>query len=208
MKHITVYGANGQVGRLVVKGLLERGHTVTAFVHKNNGLIQTDQLRIIEGDIHDAAAVEAALEATDAVISTLGSWHTPSKDILASGMQHIIPAMQSRGIKRIISLTGAESRAAGDKLSIIHRFAHIGIAIIARKILRDGEVHIKQLESSELDWTVIRSPIMNERGGSHYHLSDRRPLPWQTIHRQAVADALVQQLNDRHFTQKAPFINR
>lgn len=208
MKHITVYGANGKVGGLVVQGLLDRGHAVTAFVHRNSGLMPNDHLRIVEGDIHDVAVVESALEGADAVISTLGSWGTPTRDILMSGMTTIIPAMHRRGIKRIISLTGAESRAYGDKISVLHRVAHLGAAVIAGKILRDGETHIAQLEESELQWTVVRSPIMNDKGDAHYHWTTKRPYPWQTINRQAVADAMVQQLNDSHYAGVAPFITR
>lgn len=208
MKKVTVFGANGKVGSLVVQGLLERGHEVVAFVHHNNGLMESAQLKIVEGDIHDVAAVELAIGRADAVISALGSWHTPTKDILRSGMTSIIPAMQRRGIKRIITLTGAESRADGDGLSFVHRLAHLGAAVIAGKILLDGEVHIKQLQKSDLDWTVVRSPIMNGTGSSHYSLSENRPYPWTTVNRQAVADALIQQLNDSHYFQKAPFITR
>lgn len=208
MKHITVYGANGKVGSLVVQGLLERGHSVTAFVHRSNGLVASDKLRIVEGDIHDTAAVDNALEGSDAVISALGSWGTPTKDILRSGMSGIIPAMQRRGIKRIISVTGAEARAHGDVLSFVHRIAHLGAAVAARKILVDGEEHIRQLEAGDLNWTVVRSPVMNGKGSSRYRLTTKRPFPWQTINRQAVADALVQQLNDSHYAKSAPFITR
>lgn len=208
MKHVTVYGANGKVGSLVVQALLERGHSVTAFVHRSNGLVASAKLRIVEGDIHDAAAVDSALEGSDAVISALGSWGTSMKDILSSGMSGIIPAMQRRGIKRIISVTGAEARAHGDTLSLLHRLAHLGANLIARKILVDGEAHIRQLEASDLDWTVIRSPVMNGKGSSRYHLTTKRPFPWQTINRQAVADAMVQQLNDSHYAKSAPFITR
>ena len=208
MKHVTVFGANGKVGSLIVEGLLERGHTVTAFVHRRKSLRNHENLTVVEGDIHDTTAVDAALDGSDAVISALGSWHTPTKDILVSGMTAIIPAMKQRGISRIISLTGAESRAKGDRLGIVHRFAHLGATLIARRILADGEKHIALLADSELDWTVVRSPIMNASGSARYHLGLRRTRPWATINRQAVADAMIQQLNDTHYTRQAPFITR
>lgn len=208
MKHITVFGANGRVGRLVVAGLLDRGHTVTAFVHSAGDMKDTDQLRVIQGDIYDAESVGGALAGADAVISALGSWGTPGKDILSKGMANIIPAMQSHGVKRIISLTGAEARTRGDQRSLVHRVAHLAASMFAGKILRDGESHIEQLETSSLDWTVVRSPVMNEKGSTHYLLKMKRPYPWQTIHRQAVADAMVQQLNDSHFSNRSPFITR
>jgi putative NADH-flavin reductase len=208
MNRVTVFGANGRVGSLVVKELLAKGIHVTAFVHRAKGMTESDKLSIIEGDIHDADAVGRAVSGSGAVISALGSWGTPRKDIQRTGMMHIIPAMREHGIQRIVSLTGSEARAEGDALSVIHRLAHFAAAIGAGKILIDGEVHIKQLETSGLDWTVIRSPIMNERGTDEYTLNDRRPLPWRTINRHAVAGAMVAQLDDEGFVGKAPFINR
>ena len=208
MKHIVVFGANGKVGSLVVAGLLERGHKVTAFVHRQGSLQNTASLKVVEGDIHDAAHVDTAMEGAEVVISALGSWHTPTKDILKSGMEAIVPAMQKRGITRIISLTGAEARAADDKLGLIHRVAHLAANLLAHKILVDGEQHIQILEQSGLDWTVVRSPIMNDQGATEYNLSLRRPYPWVTINRAAVATAMIQQVNDRHYSGRAPFITR
>lgn len=208
MKHVTVFGANGKVGSLVVEGLVARGHSVTAFVHRRRDETEHPQVRVVEGDIHDASAVDAALEGSDAVISALGSWHTPTKDILSSGMEAIVPAMERRGIKRIVSLTGAEARAGGDRLGLVHRVAHFAASLAAGKILKDAERHLKKLEASTLEWTVVRSPIMTAAGSSRYRLISKRPVPWSTINRQAVADALVQQLNDRHYNRQAPFITR
>ncbi|MEO5499058.1 MAG: NAD(P)-binding oxidoreductase, partial [Candidatus Saccharimonadales bacterium] len=191
MKRITVLGANGRVGRLVVSLLLEKSYDVTAFVYHDDGSFDANHVRVAQGDVHDVSSVEAALTDGDAVICTLGSWGTPQKDIVSSGVRAIIPYMQKNKIKRIISLTGAESRASGDDLSLIHRAMYIGISVGAGKILRDGEDHITQLEQSRLDWTVIRSPVMTETGATKYRLSSKRCLPWQTIHRHAVAKAMV-----------------
>ena len=208
MSKIVVFGANGRVGRLVVTRLLRRGHEVTAFVHAARGMKSKGKLRVIEGDIHDAEAVDTALAGANAAISTLGSWGTPTKDIVATGMKHIIESMERRRIQKVISLTGAEARAANDHLSFIHRAAHIAASVAAGKILRDGEKHIAMLESTELEWTVIRSPVMNESGSARYRLSNRRPYPWQTINRNAVADAMVEMLENEQYVQTSPFINR
>lgn len=208
MKRVVVFGGSGKVGSLVVEGLLMRGHTVTAFVHRRGAVVGTHQLRIIEGDIHDEGAVASALEDADAVISALGSWHTPTKDILSSGMTTIIPAMEQRGIARIVSLTGAEARVQGDEAGLVHRIAHLGARIAAGKILEDAETHLRLLKESGLDWTVIRSPVMTVSEDMQYQLVAKRPYPWATIPRKAVAHALIQQLNDSHHSRSAPFITR
>lgn len=208
MKVVTVFGANGRVGRLVVEGLLDRGYQVIAFVHGTNDLRSSTQLHIVKGDITNTRAVNEALTGSHAVISTLGSWGTKEKNTLSEGMRQIIPLMKKHRVKRIISLTGSEARASQDVSSFVHRLAHAGASIGVRKILKDAERHISLLETSSLDWTVIRSPIMNENDSPEYELNFQRPQPWHTINRHGVADALLHQLTDREFIGKAPFINR
>lgn len=141
------------------------------------------------------------------VMSALSSWGTKKKDVLSTAMTSIIPAMQQHGVKRIISLTGAEARAAGDHLGVIHRFAHFGIGIVGGPVLRDGERHIQLLEQSDLDWVVVRSPIMRSNANQSYALSDHRPRPWALINRSAVARAMVDQLSDDGHLGKAPYIS-
>ena len=208
-EQVTVFGANGRVGRLVVAELVNRGYTVVAFVHNRSHFIETPRLRVISGDIYNAQDVEKALDGSSAVISALGSWGTPMKNILTVGMKHIIPAMKARDLSTIISLTGADARASGDMLEVVHRVSYPFLTAFIGKILADGERHITLLEKSDLDWTVIRSPIMLKRTPNHdrYTLDVRRPFPWQTVPYRLVALAMVNSLQDRTWSKEAPFIS-
>jgi putative NADH-flavin reductase len=207
--HITIFGANGKVGRILVESALAKGYSVHAFCHSNAPFAAHPHLTIQAGDIHDSDAVATALQSADAVMITLGSWGTPTKDIVTSAVKNILPAMERYRIRRIISLTGVDARAAGDSLGIIHRLSHFAANLFASKILNDGEKHIKLLEDSQLDWTVLRSPVMLRRGDlGMYRLTNARPLPWQTIHRQSVASAMLEVLEDPTTYQNAPFVAR
>lgn len=207
---VTVFGANGKVGSLVVVELLTRGHAVVAFVHNSHHLPKNANLKIVQGDIYAADDVDAAIAGSTAVVSCLGSWGTPKKDILSVGMTHIILSMQRHGVSRVVSLTGAEARAPGDVFSLIHRLAHLGLSVVAGKVLRDGEQHIQLLEQSSLDWTVIRSPIMSSGSSNDREypiLSMHRPLPWKTISRRLVVLAVVDIVADVAWRRKAPYIS-
>ena len=208
-EQVTVFGASGRVGRRVVAELVNRGYMVVAFVHGESHFIETPQLRVLQGDIYTSDTVERALAGSTVVISALGSWGTPKKDILTVGMTHIIPAMQKHGISRIVSLTGADARAPGDSLGFIHKLTHSLLMHVMRKILVDGEGHIELLKESGLDWTVIRSPIMIKRRPRHdrYILGTKRPLPWQAIPYQLVALALVDAAQGPTWIQDAPYIS-
>lgn len=203
---VIVFGANGRVGQLVVKQLLAAGHSVKAVVHSNNPFGTHTNLEIISADIYKPDQYISAIKGCDAVISTLGSWGTPHKNILTTGMQHIIPAMQQYEIKRIVSLTGADARATNDTVSWAHHLGRGALRLFAKKILLDGEKHIQLLEASGLDWTVVRSPIMSEKGKPNFHLTSKRPYPWQTIRRENVASAIVSLVDSSSYPQEAPFV--
>lgn len=208
-EQLTVFGANGRVGRRVAAEALARGYSVVAFVHSRSQLATHDNLRIVQGDIYNPADVARALEGSTAVVSALGSWSTAAKDILTAGMTTIIPAMRRSGVATIISLTGADARSPGDKRSIIHNLMHAFLMVIAPKIMVDGEQHITLLADSSLDWTVLRSPIMKPKAGAgRYALSDTRPLPWQLISYDTVALAMVNALQDRTWSKAAPYVTK
>lgn len=208
--HVVVFGASGKVGRLVVAQLLNGGHTVTVFVHKSSPFEPSDSLKIVRGDIYAAADVAAAVQGADVVMSALGSWGTKSKNVVSTGVAHIIPAMQLHGVRRLITLTGSDAVVPGERISLLTRLTR-GLFLLtpARKILKDGDAHIAQLAHISLDWTVLRSPPMNTRGNAtHFILTAKRPKPWMTIHRTAVAQAMVALATDEQSFRQAPFIAR
>lgn len=181
---------------------------MVAFVHGENPFAKNSRLITFQGDIYDEHSVKKAMHECELVVSTLGSWGTPKKDILSVGMSNIVPAMKGHNIQRIVSLTGHDARYENDRLSFVHRATHTLLLLFAPKILKDGEAHVKILAQSGLDWTVLRSPIMNEKGDKGYSLSNKRPMPWDTIHRQAVAQAICDQSIGGLHEKGAPFITR
>lgn len=205
---ITVFGASGRVGRLVTAEALARGYSVKGFVHSHNNLDNHPNLAVISGDIHDSHAVTTAVQGSQAVICSLGSWGAASKDIVSTGTRHIIPAMQSCGVERIVSLTGADAFEAGERPTMLRRFSHSFARLIAGKILTDGEEHIRLLESSELDWTVLRAPVMTNGDSIFYKLSLKPLSHWHTIPRKAVAKAMVDQIDGSSYSKAAPFLHR
>ena len=203
---ITVFGASGKVGRLVTKQLFDQGHHVTVFVHNHTPFLEGENLTVAHGDIHDVGAVTEAIAESEAVVSSLGSWETPTKDILSTATKHIITASRTHRIRIFVSVTGADAWQAQDQSSLMHTCSHFTLQHLAKKVLADSEKHLSLLAESDLDWTVIRSPIMIPGDKRQYTLSTSRPMPWATITRRAVADAIVAQLGSRTWSQQAPFI--
>lgn len=206
---ITIFGASGKVGSLAVERALELGFEVVGFVQGEPDVPDHKKLSYFQGDIHNTQAVQNALEGSEAVVSCLGSWGTPSKDILSAGMKNIVPAMQQHGIQRIVSLTGAAAHAPEDKHSFSMSASRIMLQVVDNQVLHDGEKHVQLLANSDLDWTVLRSPPMTNSGvASDYELTTRPPAPWKTINRESVAYAMLELVVSSNFNKAAPFIER
>jgi putative NADH-flavin reductase len=188
--------------------LLRRNHTVTAAIHGQSSFNRHPQLTIVQIDIYDDGSVAEALGSADAVVSTLGSWGTKRKDVLTEAMKRIIPVAEALDISRIVSLTGADARAPGDKLSLLHRMTHALFSVSAGKVLRDGEEHLRLLAESSLDWVVVRSPVMKPDNSGTYLLNHERCKPWSSIPRAAVAQSLCDLIESTEYSASAPYIHR
>lgn len=189
---VTVLGANGRVGRMVVDELMLRNYDVVAMVHRSNPFSDAGGLQVVTGDVHNKDDVLHAVEGSDVVISTLGSWGTKQKDIVSSAAQVLVD-LAAEGVftGRVVTLTGADARMAGERPTFWQKALRPIFTIIAKKILQDGEDHLVILEESSLQWVCLRSPFMRSWGPKGYRILGLAPLPWQTIHRHSVALALV-----------------
>lgn len=205
--NITVFGATGKVGRLLVTDLLAAGHEVTAFIHQTK-LEPRPRLKLVKDSIGDPTSVQQAVRGADIVFSALGSWGTPSKDIVGSATSVLIPAMQAVGVRRLITVTGSAALAPGDAPGLLAKLSRRFLTIVAPKILADGDRHIALLTASSLDWTIIRSPAMIPGARRTYRLSARPQSLLSIISRRAVVQSMLDQIHDTTHLAAAPIIYR
>lgn len=202
--HIVVFGANGHVGHRVVALLLERGHTVRAFVHSSSAnLPRHSRLEIVTGDACNKEDVVAALRDMDAAVNTLSSWRSKA-EVLSTWTSHVTAAVPPS--LRIVSVTGSAILRPGDQTSWYDYANQLLLRTIAPRVFRDGARHIDILAASQLDWRVLRSPVMRTSDTTAYQLSSRPPLPWQTISYDAVATAIVDLMVSPDTSARTPFI--
>lgn len=205
---IIIFGANGKVGRLVVAGLVKK-HKIIAVIHNNDRFIPDDKniTKIKFNQLSKNNSLVKTLKNCDVVISLVSSWKSKNTAVLTNTMSLVIPAMKEAHVSRIISLTGADARLNNDALSLTHKITHTLISILNKKVLADSESHLKLLQNSDLDWTVIRSPVMlNISISKKYTLTNVRTKPWQTINRIYVALAIIDQVKNDNFIKGAPYI--
>lgn len=151
--NLFLLGATGRVGSRILAQALRDGHHVTVLVRSPEKLApdQAGRLRVIPGNVLEAADVLHAIKGADTVVSALG---TDGSTTLSAGTPHIIRAMKQAGIKRIITVGTAgilQSRTSPKLLRYQSSESK-------RKLTRAAEEHHKAftlLAQSDLDWTIV-----------------------------------------------------
>ncbi|MBP5976477.1 NAD(P)H-binding protein [Brasilonema sp. CT11] len=156
---VLVIGAAGKTGRAVVEQAVSAGHQVTAFVHKTDEYEVSD-VRVIEGDATDSATMDAAVLGQDAVLDTIGG-KTPYKEttLESSAANTIIASMQRNDVRRLVvtSMIGE-----GDSEANATLYERLLIATFLRGADKDKAVMESAVESSGLDWVILRPAILTD----------------------------------------------
>jgi uncharacterized protein YbjT (DUF2867 family) len=158
-QNVIVFGATGRSGRAVVARLLERGHSVTAFV-RNPGKIEAgnDGVRVATGDVLDAETVEPAVRGHDAVISCLGAGLKGR--VRSEGTRNIITAMHAAGIRRLLSQS---SLGVGDSRQNLNAYwKYLMFGLLLRSAYRDHHIQERYIRESGLDWTILRPGALTD----------------------------------------------
>jgi putative NADH-flavin reductase len=122
---VLIIGASKGIGRETVKAALAAGHTVKAFARSAASIPITDaRLEKVSGDALNRADVEAALSGTDAVVQSLGisnmSELMTGTTLFSNTARILVDAMQARGPKRLIMVTGAGAGDSRGKLGFLY----------------------------------------------------------------------------------------
>ncbi len=103
---VLIFGATGLTGQLLTRRCISEGHEVTAFA-RDPAHLTIQGLRVMQGDVLEAAAVDRAVAGQQAVLSALGTASRGLPPVLPIGIRHILDAMERHGVRRIVVLSAA-----------------------------------------------------------------------------------------------------
>jgi nucleoside-diphosphate-sugar epimerase len=193
---ICIFGADGRTGREVIKYAERSNYEVVKFSYSEGQ------------DAMDYDAVLKAIASCDVVISTLG--HIKDSDPLMQtrGISNIVRAMKEHGLRRIISMTGTGARVEGDNPSFADKFLNFGVKLLDPERINDGIEHVKVLQNSGLDWSVVRVLKLSNSNvePKNYKLTEHGPAELFTS-RNKVAKVLVDIIADKNSYGKLPVIS-
>jgi len=162
---LTVFGATGGTGKLVVEQALAAGHEVTALARDPGKLAQHPRLRVVKGSLADAGAIEQAVTGADAVISALGPRSNDPVFEISQGMTKIVAAMKKCGVKRLVMTAGMGVAAPGDQPNLINKAISGLLALMAKNVAEDMRRAVATARESGLDYTVLRAPRLTDKPG-------------------------------------------
>jgi nucleoside-diphosphate-sugar epimerase len=164
---VLVMGATGGSGRAAVDELLARGHEVTAFSRHADRLgAVPGQLRVVNGDATDQAAVDRAVRGQEAVIVTLGISESALRvrlagprgtpiDVRSRGTRNVIAAMRRHGAGKLVVQT---SYGVGETRGMLPPLHRLLFWLVLRPQIADTERQEHAVRTSGLDW-VIAQPV-------------------------------------------------
>jgi putative NADH-flavin reductase len=196
---VTVFGATGRTGSEVVGQALAAGHDVTAVVRDPARLAArpSGACTVVTADVADPAAIMPAIEAADAVVSTLGPRRGDPAGICSTGGAAIVQAMEKAGVGRLV-VVSASGPFVDEGDGPLNRY--LAKPLLGR-LLRDSFADLRRLEdvvrASALQWTIMRPPRLTERPGTgRYDTVLDRNVSGFTISRADLATAILRALAD------------
>jgi putative NADH-flavin reductase len=205
--NIVIFGATGPLGRRITQTALADGHQVTAFVRTASRLDPHPQLQQVTGDVLDPASVAAAMPGHDAVISALGhSSPSAAGRSLYPGACHIISAMQTAGVSRLIWISSHGVGDARGRSGFV--FERIFVPLRLRAEFADKERQEALVTASDLDWTIVR-PARLTNGPATGRLRARARLQVtirDSISRADVAQFVIHELEHGQHLLTAPTV--
>jgi putative NADH-flavin reductase len=209
---ITIFGATGQIGQLLVTQALQAGYDVTAYSRRPNALnIKHEKLQIIVGDLTDQGKLREAILERDVVVSALGPTMSMKRQVLdlpiTQGHKAIISVMEEYGPKRFITLATPTIFAKEDVKQLVTQLP----SIMAKLLYPTGYAEMKEIEklieNSRLDWTVVRmlNPNMKTNGNG-YSVSFGDTKGKMNVSRYNVAKCMLEATQKDEWVHKMPIV--
>ena len=155
---VLVFGATGASGRHTVAQAIGAGHQVSAFARDPS--VSIGGARMVYGDATDPAAVAAALEGQQAVVSTLGLRKAfKSGGLIERSFAAIVPAMERAGVRRLVVMSAL---GVGDTRGQAPWFPRLMYRVLLDDIFGDKAAGERIVQASTLDWTLVYPPLLTD----------------------------------------------
>ncbi|UMQ42570.1 NAD(P)H-binding protein [Chryseobacterium sp. Y16C] len=203
---IAVIGATGKSGKYLVQQLLKNNYHLKLLLRNpENFTLQNYLIEVVKGDARDYNSILNVIKGCDAVISTLGQ-PAGEESIFSDATKNIIKAMQFHGIKRYIVTTGLNVNTPFDRKNEKVKMATEWMYQHYQETTSDKQKEYELLAESNLDWTLVRLPLINLTDESFRTETSLEDCKGENISATDLGKFLVSQIDDKTFIKQSPFL--
>lgn len=196
---LTILGATGGIGRLLLPLALDQGHEVTAFARAPEKIATNgSRLRVLGGDLFNSSQMAAAIQGSDAVLSAFGP-STLRRTRQRRDFGHtLVEALRSARVNRFLHVSTA----------FLFRDGGLAVNLMANTLFHNVTADSRDCETEmaqpDLAWTIVRPPrlLNGPPTGRTRAISGHLPKNGFLISRADVAAFLLQEaVNPRYVRQ-------
>lgn len=203
---LTLFGASGAIGRLLLDGALAEGHEVRAIVRNPTAFTPTSKLDIVRAAPDDDAAIAEAIRGSDAVLSALGTSTKRDAAAVTAFVARIVAAMDRERIARFVGISGAGVLAEGDNRTLAGRVMKLGAGLFYADMVAQKQDEYRVIAKSATDWTLVRPTALTDGAPRGKWRTSLASPPGPRISRADVATFMLQAVSEREWSRKAPFV--
>ncbi|PZU87633.1 MAG: epimerase [Chryseobacterium sp.] len=202
---IAVIGGTGKAGSFLVKKLIEKGYQIKLLLRNpENFSNQNPLIEIIKGDARDYDSVNELIKTCDVVISTIGQ-PKAEKSIFSDSTRNVILSMNSSEIKRYIVITGLNVNTPFDNKNEKVKMATEWMYQNYPETTLDKQKEYELLTESNLDWTLIRLPLIIQTDESFETETNLYDCIGESVSASDLSVFLISQIDYETYFKKSPF---
>jgi putative NADH-flavin reductase len=208
---ISIFGSTGFVGKVLIKKAIAAGYQVKTLARNPEKLAEIkDKIEILTGSVFESSSIEAAIEGTEVVLSTIGPPQRNPGDPVQyeKAMKDIVSAMNKYGIKRYIHIGGAGHLGGeNEKWTMSRRLLRFFLIVFSKQILVAKHLEWEVLKKSDLDWTLVRPPRITNEEASGTLSADERNLESLKVSVGDLTNFILEQITSKVWIRKAPLVS-
>jgi len=202
---IAVIGGTGKSGKYLVLQLLEKGYPIKLLLRNpENFTLENPLIEIVKGEARNFEQVNDLIKDCRAVINKIGQ-PVGEKSIFTDATKNVIQSMNLHGISKYIVITGLNVETPHDHKNEKVKIATNWMYENYPNTTKDKQDEYEILLLSNLDWTLVRLPMIIPTSESFPTETDLEDCKGDKISATDLSEFLVNQIEDKTFIKQSPF---
>jgi len=211
MKQITILGATGMVGRNLLQKAGEKDLMVKILARDASKLNDHPKsVEVFEGSYFDKNILKDAIEGSDAILSTIGPYvlqpiSAKEENSYIDSLSFIIEQMEANNQHRWINISCAGVKMTNENMPLARKLLRMKLMAKSKSIMTIKEHELQLLESSNLKWTNVRSPLIREKVNGEF-CADENNFSGNSVDLNQLSNFMLSEIKDNKWIKMAPVV--